>query len=72
MRKPTELTREELLTIVTQLQQALYLDCDQEDRQIWDPDKSWEAADICDDTAKLLVELKLTPERLIAAGNSLA
>jgi hypothetical protein len=69
MRKPKELTREELLKIATQLQQALYLDCDEED-QTWDPDKSWKAADICDDMAKLLVELKLAPERLNAAGDS--
>jgi hypothetical protein len=72
MRKPENLIRQELLTIATLLQQALYLDCDQEDRQTWNPDKSWETADICDDMAKLLVELKLAPERLIAAGSSLA
>ena len=59
MRKPKDLARQELLTIVTQLQYALYLDCDEEDRQTWDPDKSWEAANICDDMAKLLIEPKV-------------
>jgi hypothetical protein len=69
MRKPKNLNRRELIKIVIHLQRALYLDCDEENRQTWNPDKSWEAADICDDMAKLLVEFKLAPELLMEAGN---
>ena len=71
MRQPADLTHQELSTIATRLQQALYLDGDAEDRVVWNPDKSWAAADILDDLATLLAGLKLVPENLTEAGGLL-
>ena len=59
MRSPNELTRRELLAIVDGLQQALYLDFDSRLTKIWNPDKEWEGAEICDYLAALLAGFAL-------------
>jgi len=60
MRTPCDLTRDELEAIVDQLQRALYLDDDAEP-SVWNPDKSWEGAEICARLGDLLIEHDLVP-----------
>ena len=57
-----DLARDELLTIVATLQQALYLDFDADVTKVWNPDKQWDGADICDQLATELARLGLVPE----------
>ena len=61
MRPAKELSRAELATIVDALQQALYLDFDNRNQKVWNPDKSWDGADVCDQLALLLAEHGLVP-----------
>ena len=62
MRTAKDLTRDELVMIVAALQQALYLDFDAELTKVWNPDKQWDGADICDQLATELARLGLVPE----------
>ncbi|HEX4131085.1 MAG TPA: hypothetical protein VHZ24_13670 [Pirellulales bacterium] len=64
MRRPTGLTRDELVAIVDALQQALYLDADPELGIAWDTSKVWDGADICGEMAAVLARFDLAPERL--------
>lgn len=61
MRSPNELTRRELLIIVDGLQQALYLDFDSRLTKIWNPEKEWDGAEVCDYLAALLAGFGLIP-----------
>lgn len=65
MRPAKELSRAELATIVDALQQALYLDFDNRNQKIWNPDKSWDGADVCDQLALLLAEHGLVPQSVV-------
>ena len=69
MRSTTELTRSELLIIVDGLQQALYLDFDSRLTKIWNPDKEWEGAEICDYLAALLAGFALIPLTVTAVAD---
>lgn len=60
MRTPCDLTRDELETVVDQLQRALFLD-DHAEPPVWNPDKPWEGAEICAHLGDLLVEHDLVP-----------
>ncbi len=64
MRLATELSLLELVTIVDAIQQSLYLDFDDRNQKIWNPDKSWEGADVCDQLSSLLVDYGLVPQSL--------
>jgi hypothetical protein len=66
MRTPQKLVRRELLAIVGALQQALYLDLDAYETKIWNPDKPWNGAEVCDDLAALLAEYDLTAQTVTA------
>ena len=62
MRQAQDLSRAELVTIVDALQQALYLDFDDRSQKVWNPDKSWDGADVCDQLALLLADHGLVPQ----------
>ena len=61
MRTARELTLAELAAIVDSLQQALYLDFDEKLRKVWNPNKEWDGADICDQLAAELARFDLVP-----------
>ncbi len=69
MRSTTELTRRELLLIVDGLQQALYLDFDSRLTKIWNPDKEWDGAEVCDYLAALLAGFGLIPLTVTAVAD---
>lgn len=62
MQTAKDLERDELVMIVDSLLQALYLDFDADLTQVWNPDKEWDGADICDQMAAKLARLGLIPE----------
>lgn len=62
MRTAQELTRDELVAIVEALQQSLYLDFEADLIKVWNPDKEWDGADICDQLAAELARFDLVPE----------
>lgn len=64
MRLPRELSSKDLQTIVESVQQCLYLDHDRDDGFIWNPDKPWSGADVCDHVAHVLDEHGLVPDRV--------
>jgi hypothetical protein len=43
MRRPSDLTREELVHIVEQVQRLLYLGTDAAGEAFWNPDKGWDS-----------------------------
>jgi hypothetical protein len=61
MRTAQDLAPDELVTIVAALQQALYLDFDTGPTPVWNPDKQWEGAEICDQLAAELARFDLVP-----------
>jgi hypothetical protein len=61
MRKPDELTREQLLQLVIGVQHQLYLEVDTQGSATWNPGKEWQAAEICDQLAQLLSDQGLVP-----------
>ena len=65
MRQAQDLSRAELVTIVDALQQALYLDFDNRNQKVWNPDKSWDGADVCDQLALLLADHGLVPQSVV-------
>ena len=67
MRQPVQLSPEELIALVTALQQALYLDFNHKNEPIWNPDKQWDGADICDQLAAELARVDLVPRQVITA-----
>ena len=62
MRTAKDLARDELVTIVATLQQALYLDFDADVTKVWNPDKQWDGADICEQLAAELARFDLAPD----------
>ena len=65
MRLATELSPSELVTIVNTLQQALYLDFNEGNQKVCNPDKSWDGADVCDQLSLLLAEHGLVPQSVV-------
>ncbi len=65
MRLADQLPQAELSAIVSTVQQLLYLDRDDRGQCCWDPDKSWNGADVCDNLAALFAEHGLAPEEPI-------
>ena len=60
MRRPEDLSREELIRIADAVQAGLYLDLDHE-REFYNPDKVWNGAVVCQELAWLLDELGMVP-----------
>ena len=61
MRKVSDLAREQLVEIVEAIQSFLYLDCDDQGTEFWNPDKDWSGADVCEHVAELLSQHDLIP-----------
>jgi hypothetical protein len=66
MRSPDDLSQAERVSIARLVQQALYLDRDAQNQPIWNPDKSWEGADVCDNLTALLADFGLVPHDIIS------
>jgi len=62
MKTPSELAPRDLIEIVTALQQALYLDSGAELTNVWNRDKQWDGADICDRLAQIAARYDLVPD----------
>jgi hypothetical protein len=62
MRQPSELSYLDLQQIVESIQRFLYIDQDDAGREIWDPDKEWSGADVCEHLAHMLSLHQLVPE----------
>lgn len=56
-----ELTRSELQRVVAEIQGRFYLDLDADGSEYWNPRKTWDCADLCQDIAGLLDESGLVP-----------
>lgn len=67
MRTPEVLARRDLVESVTAVQQALYLDRDSQVAPIWNPDKPWNGAEVCDQLAGILARHGLVPVAVIPA-----
>jgi hypothetical protein len=63
MQNPRNLAREELAAIVSAVQDRLYLDLI-DHKEVYSPDKEWEAAEITSVIVSLLGRHRLTPSRL--------
>ena len=63
MRNARTLNHEELINIALAVQAQLYLD-DYQKEEIWNPDKEWSPADICEALANKLSTHNLTPQFL--------
>ena len=62
MREPRDLSHHNLQRIVESIQAFLYIDRDEDGRQIWDPGKEWNLSDACDYVACVLSQHDLVPE----------
>jgi hypothetical protein len=60
VKKPSDLTREQLVAIVEQIQQLLYQDLNGAGKAFWNPEKIWDSATI-EYVAAVLVEAGLVP-----------
>jgi len=56
-----DLTREDLVEIVSGIQTRLYLDMDGTGREFWNPGKEWSCCDVCQDVQDLLHHHGLVP-----------
>jgi hypothetical protein len=61
MKRASDLTREQLETIVDTVQQHLHLDMSDGNSPVWTPDKEWDGSDACEGMALLLERYGLTP-----------
>jgi hypothetical protein len=63
MRRPSQLTCQELLQLAHAVQLAFYVDADEATQApIWNPDKEWDAAEVCQDLNGILSKLDMIPE----------
>lgn len=62
MKRPQQLTRDQLEAIVDVVQQTLYLDRDANAAYYWNPEKEWAGAEALDQIADTLVEHELSPQ----------
>ncbi|MBA3483687.1 MAG: hypothetical protein H0T51_17905 [Pirellulales bacterium] len=62
MRRPADLSRQELELVADTVQQALYLRYDPAQQSCcWDPDLDWSGFDVCAQLADVLNSLDLIP-----------
>lgn len=61
LRRPAQLARCDLESIVDALQRALYLDFGADGTFVWNPEKAWNGADVCDALAAQLQKVGLVP-----------
>jgi hypothetical protein len=61
MKRASDLTREELETIVDTVQQHLHLDMSDSNSPVWTPDKEWDGSDVCEGMALVLDRFGLAP-----------
>ena len=54
MRATNELTCDELLLFAREAQTLFYADWDDAGQPIWNPDKQWDGAEVCQELAWLL------------------
>ena len=66
MRNPSSLTHDELAQFANAVQSLLYLDM-QNEREFWNPDKEWDAADLLDELALVMQRYNLVPTTLADA-----
>ena len=63
MRRPSQLTCQELLQLAHAVQLAFYVDSDEiTAAPIWNPDKEWDAAEVCQELNGILAKLDMIPE----------
>ena len=62
MNQVRDLSYNDLQRIVESIQAFLYIDQEDDGRQIWDPDKQWSLGDACDHVAYVLSRYDLVPE----------
>jgi hypothetical protein len=62
MHRAKDLPRDELEGIVEAVQQALYLD-HEGSAFVWNPDKVWDGADVCQNLANVLSQFGLVPDQ---------
>jgi len=62
MRVPRDLSYHELQQIVESIQSFLYIDRDDDEQEIWNPDKEWSLGDACDHVAYVLSRYDLVPD----------
>jgi hypothetical protein len=68
MLKPRDLTHRQLGDIVTALQEAFYLDTDEQGNAIWDPDSEVNGGDLVETMGVHLRMHGLCPETVLPAG----
>ena len=69
MRRASELSRSELATVVDAVQQLLYLDFTDHNQAVWNPDKSWNGTDVCDQLSLLLTDRGLVPRSVVVISS---
>lgn len=67
MRFAEDLSRDQLIAIVRQIQSELYLDQTDHGRLVWHPEKDWSGADVLQNIASKLNCVGLVPEEPIEA-----
>ncbi len=68
MRTAKELSRKQLETIVESVQEFMYRDLGEGGTDVWNPDKSWPGADVCQHVVSVLGEHGLVPEEPMPAS----
>ena len=66
IRDPRSLSQDLLAQFAQRVQAIFYLDI-QHDREFWNPDKEWEAADLLDELAQAMQQYGLVPTRISEA-----
>ncbi len=61
MRHACELSLPELQQLVTAIQELLYRDEDEQGTPFWNPERTWEGADICEELGQLMTHYELAP-----------
>ena len=70
MKRPEDLSRDELLAIVTAVRNLMYLSVDDAGNDVFDPDQNVEGADLVEDVAFELERYGLVPAYGPVAGGT--
>jgi len=63
MKNARDLSHDQLVSIVDQIQQILFLNANAQG-MVWDPDKEWDCVTI-EDVATVMIDAGLKPERVM-------